>query len=72
MDADELRSLQGPLKAQYRDVPLSALVTLRADGRLGAGLTCNVETGQALVTAGLHPATGGTGMAVCSGDMLLE
>jgi uncharacterized OsmC-like protein len=72
MNADELRSIQAPLKSQYRESPQSALVTLRAQGRLGEGVSCSVETGRALVVAGLHPATGGTGEAVCSGDMLLQ
>jgi uncharacterized OsmC-like protein len=72
MNADELRALQAPLKQQYRAEPEAALVTLRAQGRLGEGLTCRVETGRALVEAGLHPATGGDGLAACSGDMLLE
>src|SRR5437660_7553642 len=72
MKADELRSLQAPIKAQYRERPDTALVTLRAEGRTGEGLTCKVQTGKALVEAGLHPATGGTGLSVCSGDMLLE
>src|SRR5213082_1455320 len=72
MNADELRSLQAPLKAQYREHPETALVTLRAEGRIGEGITCKVETGKGLVEAGLHPATGGDGLAACSGDMLLE
>ncbi len=72
MNADQLRALQAPLKEQYRAEPGSALVTLRATGQLGTGITCKVETGRALVEAGLHPATGGDGLAACSGDMLLE
>ena len=73
MKASELRELQAPLKERYRAVPEAALVTLRAQGRLGVeGLTCKVETGRALVEAGLHPATGGDGLSACSGDMLLE
>jgi uncharacterized OsmC-like protein len=72
MNADELRALQAPLKAQYKENPGAALITLRALGRLGEGVSCRVETGKALVVAGLHPATGGTGQAACSGDMLLE
>ena len=72
MNADELRSVQAPLKDRYREDPEAALVTLRAQGRLGEGLSCKVETGKALVVAGLHPATGGSGLAACSGDMLLE
>lgn len=72
MNADELRALQGPLKDRYREKPESALITLRAEGRIGDGVTCSVETGKALVSAGLHPATGGNGLAACSGDMLLQ
>ena len=69
----ELRELQAPLKERYRAEPQAALVTLRAHGQLGDnGLTCKVETGRALVEAGLHPATGGDGLSACSGDMLLE
>ena len=73
MDAHKLRTIQMPLKERYRADPRAALVTLRAQGRLGEErLTCKVETGKALVEAGLHPATGGDGRAACSGDMLLE
>ncbi|SRR5207253_1944626 len=72
MKTDELRSLQAPIKDGYRQRPETALVTLRAEGRIGEGLTCKVETGKALVEAGLHPATGGNGLSACSGDMLLE
>lgn len=72
MNAEELRALQAPLKEIYRDTPEAALITLRARGRVGEGITCKVETGKALVAAGLHPATGGDGLAACSGDMLLE
>jgi uncharacterized OsmC-like protein len=72
MDVEELRALQAPLKEKYRAEPQAALVTLKAQGRIGEGITCKVETGKALVEAGLHPATGGDGLAVCSGDMLLE
>ena len=72
MDAEQLRALQAPLKARYRDAPAAARVELRAEGRLGDGLTCRVETGKALVAAGLHPASGGDGLSACSGDMLLE
>jgi len=72
MDAEQLKALQAPLKQKYREQPESALVTLRAQSRLGEGITCKVETGKALVEAGLHPATGGDGLSVCSGDMLLE
>jgi uncharacterized OsmC-like protein len=72
MNADELRKIQAPLKERYRDAPQAALVTLQAQGRIGEGVSCRVETGKALVVAGLHPATGGSGQAECSGDMLLE
>lgn len=72
MTGDELRALQTPLKARYREKPEAALVTLKAEGNLGEGLSCSVQTGRALVEAGLHPATGGSGMLACSGDMLLE
>src|SRR5690606_23974599 len=73
MNAEELRALQTPLKDRYRESPADALITLHADGRLDeAKLSCRVETGRALVEAGLHPATGGTGSIACSGDMLLE
>jgi uncharacterized OsmC-like protein len=72
MNADELRSLQAPLKAQYREHPETALITLRAEGRLGEGVTCKLETGKARVEAGFHPATGGDGLSACSADMLLE
>ena len=67
-----LRDIQEPLKAQYRDDPNAARVTLSASGQLGEGVTCSVDTGRALAEAGLHPATGGDGTALCSGDMLLE
>jgi uncharacterized OsmC-like protein len=72
MNAEELRALQAPLKDQYRSAPDTAVVTLRAQGELGEGITCKVATGRALVEAGLHPATGGSGLSACSGDMLLE
>ena len=72
MNAEELRSLQAPLKERYRQQPQTALITLRAAGRLGEGVTCKIETGKAPVEAGLHPATGGDGLSACSGDMLLE
>jgi uncharacterized OsmC-like protein len=72
MNADELRSLQAPVKERYREHPETASITLRAEGRIGEGVTCRVETGKALVEAGLHPATGGDGLSACSGDMLLE
>src|SRR5256884_803753 len=72
MTPDELRSLQAPLKTQYRERPESALVTLHAEGRIGENVTCKIETGKARVEAGLHPATGGNGLSACSADMLLE
>jgi len=72
MKADELRALQAPLKDRYRNEPGAAMVTLRAEGRIGEGIACRVDTGKALVEAGLHPASGGSGQQACSGDMLLE
>ena len=72
MNTKELKSLQAPLKEKYREQPESALVTLRAQGKISEGISCKVETGRTLVEAGLHPATGGTGTLLCSGDMLLE
>jgi len=72
MDAAALKALQAPLKDKYREMPEAAVVTLKAEGRIGEGVTCRVETGKALVEAGLHPATGGPGTQACSGDMLLE
>jgi len=72
MNAEELRSLQAPLKAQYRERPETAFVTLRAQGRVGDNITCKIETGKARAEAGLHPATGGDGLSACSADMLLE
>jgi uncharacterized OsmC-like protein len=72
MKSGELRSLQAPLKEQYKTSPESAYITLRADGKIAEGITCNVNTGKALAAAGLHPATGGSGLNICSGDMLLQ
>jgi uncharacterized OsmC-like protein len=73
MNADDLRALQAPLKDRYKQDPNAALVTLKAEGRVDeAKIACKVETGRALAVAGLHPATGGTGAELCSGDMLLE
>jgi uncharacterized OsmC-like protein len=72
MNAADLKSLQSPLKEKYRDNPGSALITLKAHGNIAEGISCKVQTGRALVEAGLHPATGGNGLQVCSGDMLLE
>ena len=72
MLTEELRALQAPLKDRYKAQPGAALITLKAEGQLGEGVTCSVQTGKALATAGLHPATGGNGLSACSGDMLLE
>ena len=72
MNDDELKSLQAPLKAKYRERPETALLTLRTEGQIGEGITCKIETGKARVEAGLHPATGGDGLSACSADMLLE
>lgn len=72
MNSEELKNLQGPLKAKYREQPDSATITLKAKGRIGEGISCKIETGRALVEAGLHAATGGDGLLLCSGDLLLE
>ncbi len=72
MNRDDLRAAQQPLKQRYRDAPDSARITLRAEGTLGEGVSCSVATGAAMAEAGLHPATGGDGLSVCSGDMLLQ
>jgi uncharacterized OsmC-like protein len=72
MEITDLKSIQAPLKARYREEPQAALVTLRASGSIGEGVTCSVETGRAIARAGLHPASGGSGANLCSGDMLLE
>ena len=72
MKTEELRGLQAPIKAKYREQPESAIITHKAEGEIGQNITCKVETGRALVEAGLHPASGGTGLFMCSGDMLLE
>jgi uncharacterized OsmC-like protein len=72
MNRDELRAIQAPIKQRYRDEPSAAIVTLTAKGKLGEGVSCNIETGRALVEAGLHPSGGGNGMQACSGDMLLQ
>jgi uncharacterized OsmC-like protein len=73
MDATELKAMQAPLKGRYKEEPEAALITLKAEGEIGqGGLSCKVDTGRALVEAGLHPATGGSGLQACSGDMLLE
>ena len=72
MNRDELQAVQAPLKEHYRSEPAAGLITLKAEGRIGERITCSIETGKALVRAGLHPATGGPGTFACSGDMLLE
>ena len=72
MDAASLKALQAPLKDRYREDPASAVITLKAQGTIAEGISCKVETGKAIVEAGLHPATGGNGLFACSGDMLLE
>lgn len=72
MNAETLRAMQAPLKDKYRTEPDAALITLKAQGKIGEGITCKVETGRAMAEAGLHPATGGDGLSLCSGDMLLE
>jgi uncharacterized OsmC-like protein len=72
MNTEELKILQAPLKEKYRNEPGSAMITLKAEGKLGEGISCKIATGKAIVEAGLHPATGGNGMLACSGDMLLE
>ena len=72
MKTEELKALQAPIKERYKKDPAAAVVTLRAKGRIGEGIACRVDTGRALIEAGLHPATGGSGMQACSGDMLLE
>lgn len=72
MESKELRNLQAPLKERYRALPESAIVTLKTDGKVGNGISCKVETGKTIIEAGLHTATGGNGLLVCSGDLLLE
>ena len=72
MNAEDLRKLQTPLKEKYRDQPQSAMITLKAEGKIGEGISCQIETRKAMIEAGLHPATGGNGMLACSGDLLLE
>ena len=72
MNAEELKNLQAPIKERYREHPETAIITLKAKGEIGDGISCKVDTGRALVAAGLHPASGGTGMLACSGDMLLD
>jgi uncharacterized OsmC-like protein len=72
MDANDLKTMQAPIKERYRADPEAAVITLKAEGLIGEGLTCSVQTSKALIEAGLHPATGGSGLQACSGDMLLE
>ncbi len=72
MHADELRAIQAPLKARYRDQPETAVFTVRAQGKLGEAITCRLDTARGAVTAGLHPVAGGSGLQACSGDMLME
>src|SRR5947207_8524800 len=72
MDSADLKKIQAPVKEKYRENPASALITLRARGKVGEGISCKVDTTRALIEAGLHPGTGGTGMLACSGDLLLE
>jgi len=72
MNSEELKALQAPLKEKYREHPESAIITLKAEGKIEEGISCKIETGRLLVEAGLHPATGGTGLLACSGDLLLE
>ena len=72
MNTATLKNLQAPLKEKYHQQPQSAIITLKAEGKIGEDISCNVETGRAMVKAGLHPATGGTGLLACSGDMLLQ
>jgi len=72
MNAEQLKALQAPIKERYKKDPAAAVITLRAQGRIGEGIACRVDTGKALIEAGLHPATGGSGLQACSGDMLLE
>ncbi len=72
MNSAELKELQAPIKEKYKTAPEAALITLKAKGKIGEGISCKVETGKAVIEAGLHPATGGTGMLACSGDLLLE
>lgn len=72
MNSTELKNIQAPLKEKYKSEPDAAIITLKAQGKIGEGISCKVETGKAIIEAGLHPATGGTGSLTCSGDMLLE
>lgn len=72
MNSEELRNIQAPIKDKYKETPATAMITLSASGQLGEGISCKVDTGKAIIEAGLHPATGGTGLLACSGDLLLE
>src|ERR1700733_4907051 len=72
MDSTELKHLQSPIKEKYKTDPAAAMITLKAEGKIGEGISCKVETGKAFIEAGLHPATGGSGLMACSGDLLLE
>lgn len=72
MDAIELKNIQAPLKEKYKAAPAAAIITLKAEGKIGEGISCNIQTSRSLIEAGLHPATGGAGLLACSGDMLLE
>jgi uncharacterized OsmC-like protein len=72
MNSTELKNLQAPLKEKYRSEPASAVITLKAEGKIGEGISCSIQSGRAFIEAGLHPATGGTGLLACSGDLLLE
>lgn len=72
MNSAELKDLQAPIKEKYKAEPGTAMITLKAEGKIGEGISCKVDTGRAMIEAGLHPATGGTGMLACSGDLLLE
>jgi uncharacterized OsmC-like protein len=72
MNSEQLKNLQAPIKEKYREQPNAAIITLKAQGKIGEGISCKVETGKTIVEAGLHKATGGTGMLACSGDLLLE
>lgn len=72
MDSEKLRALQSPLKTEYKENPEAAVITLSSEGYIGEGITCKIDTGKAMVEAGLHPATGGDGLSACSGDMLLD
>jgi uncharacterized OsmC-like protein len=72
MNSEQLKALQAPIKERYKTDPGAAVITLRAQGRIGEGISCRIDTGKALIEAGLHPASGGSGLQACSGDMLLE